>query len=403
MRLMIVSTSAGAGHTMAAVALEEAATSLLPNVDVTSVDVLDFTSPLYRRANTRSYLKVVDRMPSLWGYLYDTFDDRRARQDQARILKAVDWIESVAFRRFVSDWAPDVILATHFLGPQFLDPGRRRQRDRCFLGIVVTDFHAHSFWTQRTADGYFVGDDELRFSLVRRNVPSDRISVTGIPIRRAFEARGSVAATRAALGLEPDALVVLVMGGGVGLGEIETAVEVALAAEKTQVVALTGLNSALEERLAGAAARLGGRLRVAGFVHNVHELMAAADVAVTKPGGVSASECMAMGLPMILIDPMPGQEERNCDYLQDAGVAVKAHGSDSLAYKLTLVLSDEALRKRLRRAALRARRPRAAQEIISLVAGAVGVRAGAPSSSPRRAGQARAPDHDLVHARRMRT
>ncbi|HEU6443790.1 MAG TPA: glycosyltransferase [Gaiellaceae bacterium] len=372
MRLLIVSTSAGTGHTMAATALEEAAASLLPTAEVASVDVLDFTSPVYRRAYSRSYLRVVDRMPSLWGYLYDTFDDRRAQQDQAKLLRAMDWVESAAFRRFVSDWAPDATLATHFLGPQILEPSRRRQHGRSFLGIVITDFHAHSYWMQSTADRYFVGDDELRFSLERRGVPAGRIAVTGIPIRLAFAARRSKAAMRAALGLEPDALVVLVMGGGLGFGEIETAVEVALGVEGTQVVALAGRNSALEKRLARVAADLGGRLRVAGFVPNVYEFMAAADVAVTKPGGVSASEAIALGLPLILTDPIPGQEERNCDYLQEAGVALEAHGADSLAYKLTLVLSDETTRRRMRRAALRARRPRAAQEIVSLVAQAVG-------------------------------
>lgn len=380
---------------MAAAALEEAARTLLPTAEVASVDVLDFTSPVYRRAYSRSYLRVVDRMPSLWGCLYDTFDDRRARKDQAKLLRAMDWVESVAFRGFVNDWAPDAILATHFLGPQILDPDRRSRRDRCFLGIAITDFHAHSFWVQRTADWYFVGDDELRFTLARRGVPAGRIAVTGIPVRRAFAARRSTAAMRAALGLEPDALVVLVMGGGLGFGEIETAVEVALALDGTQVLALAGRNGALEERLARVAAGLGGRLRVAGFVPNVHELMAAADVAVTKPGGVSASECMAMGLPMILTDPIPGQEERNCDYLQEAGVALDAHGADSLAYKLRLVLTDEATRRRMRRATLRARRPRAAQEIVSQVAQAVGCTAGSPPP-PRGADT----DRDLVPAAR---
>ncbi|MFI5119214.1 MAG: glycosyltransferase, partial [Thermoanaerobaculia bacterium] len=260
----------------------------------------------------------------------------------------------------------DVVLATHFLAAQVLPPKERRKIP-FRLGLVVTDFDVHAFWVQPDADVTLVATEELRAILCGRGVDGKRIAVTGIPIMPAFAARHDRRRLRAAFGIAEEAPAVVVMGGGSGVGSMREAVEAALGAGRAHVLAVAGRNTALERKLREAEVPKGAALSVFGFVTNMHDLMAAADLAVTKSGGLTTAECLASALPMVIRDPIPGQEERNADFVLEAGAGVKAHGPDSLRFKLESLLSNPARLARMKEAARAAGRPRAAGEILSLV------------------------------------
>ena len=147
------------------------------------------------------------------------------------------------------------------------------------------------------------------------------------------------------------------------------AVEAALGAGPAHVLAVAGRNGALEKKLRETAVPKGSALSVFGFVTNMHDLMAAADVAVTKSGGLTTAECLASSLPMVIRDPIPGQEERNSDFVLEAGAGVKAHGPDSLLFKLKSLLANAARLGRMKAAARAAGKPRAAEETLSLMLG----------------------------------
>jgi processive 1,2-diacylglycerol beta-glucosyltransferase len=148
---------------------------------------------------------------------------------------------------------------------------------------------------------------------------------------------------------------------------MEESVSAALAFGDVQVLAVAGKNAALEARLQAMRPGSGSRLFVFGFVSTIAELMAVSDVAITKSGGLTTSECLAMGLPMIVRDPIPGQEERNCDFVLEAGAGVKAQGPDSLRYKVGALLSDRGRLSRMGQAARKAGRPGAADQIVAEV------------------------------------
>jgi processive 1,2-diacylglycerol beta-glucosyltransferase len=363
-RLLILSVRAGAGHTRVAEALEEAARSRWPAADVRHVDILDFTGSIYREGYVKSYLDMVNHAPELWGYLYRASDHRPRHGIQEKIVRLFDRLEFARFRRFVRDFRPEAVLASHFLAAQVFAPYRRRGRDRFPLGLVVTDFDVHAFWVQPTANRFFVATDELAARLSAQGIAAGKVSVTGIPVRGAFTRRRGRARERARLGLSKGRPVVLVMSGGMAVGSLADTARRILTRGKVQVLAVAGRNEKAREALRKVRAPRGSTLHAFGFVEDMASLMAASDVFVGKSGGSTTAECLAMGLPMIVCDPIPGQEERNCDFLLEAGAGVKAYGPASLSYKLDALLSDPAHLRRMRSAALTASHPDAASEVL---------------------------------------
>jgi processive 1,2-diacylglycerol beta-glucosyltransferase len=365
-KLLLVSASAGAGHTRAAQALEEAARLGLPDAAVRHVDVLDFVDRVYRKAYAGGYLSMVDRAPEVWGYFYDASDRVPREGFRRKLVRAFDRMEFARFRAFVKDFAPDVVLATHFLAAQVFTPKERR-KIRFRFGLVVTDFDVHAFWVQPHADVTFVATEELRAILTGRGVDEKRIVVTGIPVMPAFAARHDRRRLRASFGIAEGVPAILVMGGGSGVGSMRGAVEAALGAGRAHVLAVAGRNTALERKLCELDVPRGAALSVFGFVENVHDLMAAADLAVTKSGGLTTAECLASSLPMVIRDPIPGQEERNSDFVLEAGAGVRANGADSLRFKLKSLLSNAPRLARMKEAARAAGNARAAEETLSFM------------------------------------
>jgi processive 1,2-diacylglycerol beta-glucosyltransferase len=362
-RLLVVSASAGAGHTRAGQAICEAARALDPGGEARHVDVLDFTAGAYKKAYVGSYLQMVDRAPAVWGYLYKS-SDRLEKGVADRLSRVIDKVSFAGFRRFVRSFAPDAVIATHFLPPQLFASSRAKGRDGFPLAVVVTDFDVHAFWVQKAADRFFVASEELRAVLAGRGIPERTIGVSGIPISEAFRRSYDADAVRARLGLTRELPTVLAMGGGAGVGTLLEAVRAVLDAGPVQVLAVAGRNAELKRELDALPVPAGSRLVPFGFVETIAELMVVSDLAVTKSGGLTTAECLAMGLPMIVRDPIPGQEERNCDYVLESGAGLRANGLASLRFKARALLGDRPRLTAMREAARRASRPDAAETIV---------------------------------------
>jgi processive 1,2-diacylglycerol beta-glucosyltransferase len=235
----------------------------------------------------------------------------------------------------------------------------------------VTDFDVHSLWVHPHVDHYCVASEEVAFRLADRGVPRDRISVTGIPVMPQFSAPMDRATCAAELGVDPRKFTVLMMAGGAGVGGLdELAARLLRLPAELQLVALAGRNEDLLKKLKKLAAAHAGRLFPMGFTTTVERLMTASDLVVTKPGGLSVSECLAKGRPMLLVSPIPGQEERNADYLLEAGAAIKAADAATLEFKVARLLADPGRLRAMSEAAHRIARPDAAARVLALVSAA---------------------------------
>jgi processive 1,2-diacylglycerol beta-glucosyltransferase len=367
-RLLILSVSAGAGHVRAAQALEAAAQTAAPPFEATHVDLLTLVPREFRKLYGEQYIRLVDRLPQLWSYLYAK-SDRPSRDSLiGKLKRAAEKLNTRRLSAEIARLAPDAILCTHFLPAELLSRQRAKGAKLPPLWVQVTDFDVHALWIQPHVDRYCVASDEVAFRLADRGVPRERISVTGIPVMPQFSAALERAACAAELGIDPAKFTVLMMAGGAGVGSLdELAARLLALPDDLQLVALAGKNADLLKRLQSLAKKHPGKLFPLGFTTTVERVMTAADLVVTKPGGLSVSECLARRKPMLLVSPIPGQEERNADYLLEAGAAVKAVDGATLAFKLSRLRSDPARLAAMGEAAHRICTPGAAGDVIGLL------------------------------------
>jgi processive 1,2-diacylglycerol beta-glucosyltransferase len=247
-----------------------------------------------------------------------------------------------------------------------IDGGRLRTP----VWVQVTDFDVHYLWIRRHMVGYFAASEEVAWRMRDRGVPAERIHVTGIPVMPVFRELPSREVCAGEIGIDPAETTLLMMAGGLGIGELPELAGRLLSLERSfRIVALAGKNERLKSDLERLAREHGDRLLPVGFTTTIERFMAASDLAVSKPGGLTTSECLAAGLPMIVVSPIPGQEERNADFLLENGAALKAHDAAGLEFRVSELLDHPERLRDMRRAARRIARPRAAEDVLSIVLG----------------------------------
>ena len=285
-----------------------------------------------------------------------------------RLRRGVERLNTRALMQQIAVFAPDAIICTHFLPAELLSRALRHAQLACPVWVQVTDFDLHRMWVHESMQGYFAATDEVAFRMRHAGIAAERIHVTGIPIMPAFAQLPDRVQCAQALGLDARRTTILLMGGGAGLGSLDTIAARLLALQGDfQLIVLAGKNAAALSALQVLAAAYPGRLLAQGFSPEVERLMACADLVITKPGGLTTSECLALGLPMIVNAPIPGQEERNADYLLEQGVALKAFDAVTLEYRVRLLLAHPQQLQAMRAKALALGRPHAARAVLAQV------------------------------------
>jgi processive 1,2-diacylglycerol beta-glucosyltransferase len=367
-RILVAAASIGTGHLRAADALVAALRQLVPQAVVESADVLRLATPPFRFCYSHVYLDLVRWAPELLGIIYNQFD-RPRRRDPGPWYYIRVWLEKCNLGGYVEllesqPW--DLVISTFFLPAEIIAALRRSGRVKAPQVLVVTDFEAHSNWVAEPCDLYCTATEESARYLHWFGVPLEATAVTGIPIHPVFSRPKDAAACRARQGLAGDRPVVLLLAGGHGAGPVEEPFQALLDTEvPLEVVAVTGHNARARERLLALPTPERHRVHVLGYTDQMDELLAAADLVVTKPGGLTVSEALARGAAMLLINPIPGQEERNSDFLLEGGAAVKVNHMPTLAFKVTELLRDPGRVERLKANARRLARPRAAFDIAA--------------------------------------
>jgi processive 1,2-diacylglycerol beta-glucosyltransferase len=360
-----LSASVGEGHTTAAQAVSAAVSELLTDARCDVVDSYRYASHVFHRVASNGYIGMVKMLPALYAYIYDQAE----RATSVSGFKM--WLHhytAVNLRQLVEKADPDVVVCTHAFPCGAMADFKRSFADAPPVVGVVTDFVVHPFWIHRNIDAYAVATPAMRQALLNHGVAHDRVTVTGIPVDPRFAVPASPRALRRALGIDPDKTTVLLMGGGLGIGPLEKAmIAIDRLPHAAQTVVVVGKNAALERRLRDTARQLRRRAHVLGFVPNVYDYMRAADVLVSKPGGMTSSEALAAELPLIMLRPLPGQEERNTRYLEDRGVGIRVESSVELAQALNRLLGEPRVLERMRQAARELAKPHAAAAVARII------------------------------------
>lgn len=338
MRILIATVTAGGGHLAAAAALDEAWRALRPGDVVERIDLVKFFSPLHRKLYADGYVKLVERAPELWGMIFAKTDDPKVARRLNRIQQLFPSRSRLRFARHLKQCKPDAVICTHYAPLEALGQMRSRSKGQSpFVVSVVTDFEAHALWMDAVVDLYCVAAEETKARLVARGALAKNVVATGIPIAAKFAAQVDALAVRKGLGLRDDLPTLLVLSGGFGMGPVGKILAALDQVEREfQTVVVCGRNEDLRRELAAQDRR--HPTRVLGFASNMHELMAVADLIITKPGGLTSSEALALGKPLLILDPIPGQEAANSDFLLERGAAAKVNRVEDLPYRVEQLL-----------------------------------------------------------------
>ncbi len=348
-KALIVSLRAGAGHLMAAAALEAAFLGSRPTPAVRNIDLLDYSTDLIKFLYGKMYLDVVKLLPELYAYSYKHYEPSK-KFIKPRFL--IDRFSFSAFFDLMEDFDPDLLVCTHFIPTALVENFRE----------------FHPLWIAPNIDLYFTATQEVKSSLIYYGVAPEKIVVSGIPVHPKFSAPEDRASLLRKHGLTEGSPILLISAGSFGITPLEEVIdELGGIKEEFQLMVVCGRNADLEKKLLENRKTRPRLRKVFGFVDFMHELMAISDLLITKPGGITVSESLAVGLPMILIEPIPGQEEANADYVVEQGAALKARSVSSLIYKLQSLLSTSQKLKEMSRRALDISHPNAARIVVEAV------------------------------------
>ncbi|HXC72749.1 MAG TPA: glycosyltransferase [Pyrinomonadaceae bacterium] len=367
-KVLLLSASAGAGHGRAADAIEKAFKEVGNGEgrEVQHLDILNYTNKVFRHFYSKAYIDLVNKLPEVPGWMYDKLD--KPWKNERRRL-ALDKLNTRPLVKLLRDYQPDLIVCTHFLPAEIVSWLKAKERLASRQVIIVTDFDVHAMWLVHHYEHYFVALDEARAYLEAIGIPASKITVSGIPIDPVFAKHKDKQAMRAKHGLEPDRTTILLSTGGFGVGSVDALIASLLSVQhRVQVVAICGRNEELKKRLSRMAARAKPDatvlLKPFGYTKEMDELMTASDIVLGKPGGLTTSEALAKGLVFVIVNPIPGQEERNSDHLLERAVGIRCNNLPVLSYKLDRLLADPKRFASMQANARNMGRPNAATEIV---------------------------------------
>ncbi|MFC1753122.1 glycosyltransferase [Thermoproteota archaeon] len=317
MKLFIIHASAGSGHKKIAEAISGYAFERYGSQDVSILDVLDFTSLPFKFLYSKGYIFVISHMNWLWNILFFLADTPCLKVINQYFRYLINKVLCRRFIKYIESEKPDVILSTHFLVNELVSMMKERKLKNTKLISVITDFGVHNFWIAKNVDYFCVASDKTRQILISKGVNESKIKVVGIPTRKQFHKELDKGQIKNRLSISEDDFTVLILTGGIGIGPIYEVIS--LLEDRVNIIAICGNNKQLYSRLESLNFK---KLKVLGWIDYIQEVMKASDVAITKPGGSTISECLVMDLPMIFFSIIPGQEFQNSQLISQLGLGM---------------------------------------------------------------------------------
>ncbi len=345
-RFLLLHITARSGHHRASCAVEQTVRSLDPSATIVNLDAFQFTSRFVRWAITRTYTSLIHHQPDVWEYLYDNPSVHRRLQVFRALLHRY---QAAKLQQLLDTVRPDAIACTQAYPCGVVADFKKQRNLRVPLIGVLTDYAPHLYWFHDTVDAYVVPSEQVKRRFVTRGVEPSRVRVLGIPIDPRFRDPVDRQASARRFGLSLEQPVLLIMGGGSGFGQLrEIVLSLDTLPHPCQLVVLAGTNRPLLSWLQGQ--RFRHRVLAVGYTQDVPQLMSLATLLVSKPGGLTTSEALAKHLPLVIVNPIPGQEAYNARFLLSQGAAVQAASAATVRQPVRDLLDNpedvEALRRR---------------------------------------------------------
>jgi len=362
-KILFLYSSPNGGHKECANSVRKVIQQNHPSIQTYSIDTISYFYPLLGTLIAKTYLEVLRYTPQIWNYLYDNPDIEEMSRE---IRQLFNLFNAQKLKSFLKEFQPSAIVCTHAIPCGTLAQQKKKGNISLPLIAIITDFAVHSYWIYPEVDLYIVANQESVKILTNRGILPSRIKVCGIPIDPDFSKNIKSTEARKKLGLDPEKFTVLIMGGSHGHGPLLKIVrELISMRSDIQLIVVAGLNKDIEMELTEMAVE--GSLLVFGYTRMVSLLMDAADILITKPGGITSSESLVKGLPLIIIDPIPGQEERNTQYLVESGAAIQIKNISELKDTVRKFRKEPEKILKLKENALKIAHPEAAEEVTRMI------------------------------------
>jgi processive 1,2-diacylglycerol beta-glucosyltransferase len=318
MKVLLLSVPTGYGHHQTALSVQDCFSKM--NIQSHIVDICEYINPTFAKSVSKTYLISTKFVPKTYGKIY-RLAETKGKDNYTIAMDIFGVLTAKKFTNYIEEYNPDVIVCTHVFSAQIVTALRQKKLiDKPCIGIV-TDFTTHPYWEDSDIDYYVTASDLLNNQMMKKGIGMDKILPYGIPIKEKFSHKISKQEARRRLGIE-DKNTILVMTGSMGFGKVvDKIMQIDNLDQDMQLLCVCGFNKKLKAEIESRKWRK--KVCCFGFVDNIDLMMDASDCIVTKPGGLTISESLAKGIIPILIDPIPGQEDRNAEFLVNNGIAIK--------------------------------------------------------------------------------
>jgi processive 1,2-diacylglycerol beta-glucosyltransferase len=365
MKVLALTISAGKGHSRAAEALKEYYAKHYESVEMEIVDALKYINPLVDKLIVGSYLKSLKKTPLLYGKLYEYAESDDTISSVSGLVN--DFL-SIKIKNLLEEYNPDVVLCTHPFPLEMLSILKRKGKTSVPTAAILTDYAPHPFWFYSHIDAYIIPHEDFIQDLVEKGIAKDTIYPLGIPVCEGFFKDIDKSEARRSLGIDEKKLTILMMGGGLGIGNIKTIFEnLAFSALDLQLIACTGSNLKLKNQLIDISSRCNKKTLIYDYTDNISLLMSACDILVTKPGGLTITEALIKNVPIVITSTIPGQEEKNADYLLNNGLAARVKNSDSIVTIIKQLTESKIRLQCMKQMAKEKCKPNATRDICELL------------------------------------
>jgi processive 1,2-diacylglycerol beta-glucosyltransferase len=364
-RILLMYITKVSGHRQATVALQKTIKQMIPDAEVMSINGFEYTYPILEKVVNKAYMGVIKRVPQIWDKMYD---NPKIVKRSTLIKEFLNKKAHKKLAKLFDEFKPDTIICTQAFPCGMVAHYKTAFNAPFTLIGVLTDFAPHAYWLNPGIDYYIVPSQDAKERFMKAGIPAEAIRVFGIPIRMTFAQKSSKQEIAAKLKLDPLVQTVLIMGGGQGLGPIKKVVKSLLKLKrKLQLVVIAGTNGKLMDWLEKAQKKTDKGMVIYEYANNIPELMDISSLIITKPGGMTTSECLAKGLPMVIVNPIPGQEVHNTNFLIKQGIAIRIDDVEKIADEVEALLNSPVRLAAMSKAALAQGRPNAALDVAKLV------------------------------------
>lgn len=370
-KVLIIYASYGGGHLSAARSMKEYIEENQPNSTVQLVDCVEYVNKVLNKLTTKAYTEMAKKVPKVWGKLYS--------KSEKGIIKnfssASNRLMSIKFNKLLKQYKPDTIICTHFFGSQMCSMLKRHGKLDATIATIMTDYAPHNQWISNSShvDYFFVAHSGMIEQLVSSGVPKEKIYATGIPFSGRFLKSYNSNDILNEFGLKQNKKTILFFGGGeFGLGKSKTCHILETLANEfddVQVIAISGKNEKMKHSFEDIVNNASKHdcMKILSYTTKVPELMNISDIVITKPGGLTTTESLVSGLPLVIINPLPGQEEENAQFLVDNNVAIWLKNNDDVYKKLSSLINNSSLLENMKENTKLIAKPDACKKICEIL------------------------------------